>query len=314
MIFKKFRKYFTGIDINADSINMAKIEKIGDEFKLLHCKSRPISAEIFKPSFNTNNIINLKEFLSTVEDVMSADIGRNLPVGLSVPDETIKILIKNLDILPKSRKETERMLAWNIEKTYYFSLKEIKMSYDSIGKGEQRGWKFLIALGVKEIISELEKELKRLKINVKVIRPAGINHLNFYRNNLISNSTFAYIGIFKTFLTFFIFKSFQIIFYQGIKLKNKSTNPNDFLSDVSPHVDLMLSRFYKNNSDNNNVEKIYIDSCIENLKIGKLNGIDAEILNANDVKKFDNNHVKFNENESLLHYISAISAAQSLII
>jgi len=302
------------MEINQESINVAKIVKSGNHFKLLHCRREPFPENIIKPSFNKKNILDPKLFINTVKKIMADDIGGNISIGLSVPNETIKLIIQEIDTPLRSKDKIEPALIRNIENSYHFSLKKIKISYDEIKNSLPDKKKFIVALGKRKITGEFEKELKKLKINVKVVRTAGVNQLNLYKDFFPQDSTFAYLGIFKYFLTFFVFENAQPVFYQGIKLKHGLSDLQEALYEtIEPHLDLVISYFHRQNTSSH-IQQLYIGSDIKDLsRDNKFKTALASLMNM-DVEIPDNRSVTFNKNENFSHYLPALGAAHSLII
>ncbi len=302
------------MEINQDSINMVTIVKNGNHFKLLRCSREPFPENIINPSFNKKNILNSELFLDTVKKIMGEDIDRNRSIGLSVPNETIKFIIQEIDTPLRSKDKIEQALIHSIENRYHFSLKKIKISYDEVKNNLSGKKKFIVALGRKKVVGEFEKELKKLKINVKVIRTAGVNQLNLYKDFFPPDSTFAYLGIFKYFLTLFIFKNAQPAFYQGIKLKQDLSDLQEPLYEtIEPYLDLVISYFHRQNS-NSHIKQLYIGSSIKDLNRDNEFKTGLASFRNMDVKILDNKIVAFNENEDFFHYLPAMGAAQSLIV
>jgi len=343
----KFQKILTGLDIDRDSIKVARIEKESNGWKLVQCASASFPEETVKLSFKAINIIDADRFLDTVKramkladgevsqiektftdffevrkkfipqkfyDIINRTINLLSPipgVGLSLPNETIKIAIQEYGDLPGSRIEIDKMIAWKTAKSLHFSMEDTKISHCMIGEGLTGEKRLLVTIGMKNVINKFEQNLTRLKINAKVIRPAGINQLNFFINHLPSKGVIAYIGLFEYFFTFFVFEDAHLAFYHGVK---KGFSDLQFFQDV----DLVMS-YYQRENPGKMIEKLCIGSHVgfhKELKevFGNLSEIDVQIIDENRLINTDHNLVKFKKGENISHYISAIGAAQSLVL
>ena len=344
MIFSKIKRILTGLHIDRESIKMAQITREQNTWRLLRCQSVPMPDMTLKLSYKAKNIIDLKRFADTINNslktadkdffyfgetpeiynklkklidsshassiykkVMNMPVTKSLHIGLSVPNEIVKMAIQEYGDLPKSKRDVDKMVAWRTEKSLLLPAKETVISHDIIGNGLQGNQRLLAIVGMKNVIYDLEKNLIKLGVNPKVIRPAGINQLNFYIQHLPSKGTIAFMGLFEYFYTFFIFENAQLAFYQGIK---KGFSDLHFFQDI----DIIMSHYQRENT-NKKINKLYIASHVgyhQELKevFQNISAIDVIVMDERNFIKTEPN----SRPEQLSHYVAAIGAAQSLVL
>lgn len=304
------RKILTGLDISGDSVKIARIEKGKNSFRLISCHSLPLPQDTIKFSFKTKNIINPDLLREIINKALGQIDGVVSVVGLSIPNEITKILIQEYKNLPESKQEIKKIIAWKTEESLHISARNTKISYDLI-KSDKGGVKpVLITVGNKDVIKDFELCLKKLKIFPKVIRPAGINQLNFFITRLPLKGTIAYLGLFEYFFTFFVFEDAKLTFYHGIR---RGFSNLHFFQDI----DMVMLQYLKGNPGMK-IEKLYVGTQVgfhEELQevFTNLSNINVQIFNEKKMIETGDNFNKLAGCEDLSSYISAIGAAQSLV-
>ena len=194
-------------------------------------------------------------------------------IGLSLPNEIVNVSIHKYDELPKSKTDTEKMLAWRTEKSLHFSKEMVKISYQSLGTEPNGEKSVLVAIGFLEVIREYEERFKDLKIGIKIMQPASINQYNFYSRQLPSKGTFAYVGLFEYYFTIFIFEDGRLISYQGVK---KGFADLHFILDV----DIALQH-YRSLNPGKKINRMYVGS-----QVGFRRELEEVLNNLSDMKVF----------------------------
>ena len=344
MIFSKIKRILTGLHIDRESIKMAQITKENTSWRLLRCQSVSLPDMTLKLSYKAKNIIDVQRFADTVNNVlttadenvccfgeqpelynkfkklidsgyvssiykkvMNMTGGKFFHIGLSVPNEIVKIAIQEYEDLPKSKQNIDKMIAWKTEKSLLLPAKKTVISHDFIGSGLQGKKRLIATVGMKKAIYDIEKNLIKLKVNPKVIRPAGINQLNFYIQHLPSKGTIAFMGLFEYFFTFFVFENAHLAFYQGVK---KGFSDLHFFQDV----DIIMSHYQRENTPKK-IDKLYIASHVgyhKELKevFQNISAVDVAVMDERNFIKTEPN----SSPEDLSDYVAAIGAAQSLVL
>ena len=312
-------KILTGLDITGTSVKVAQIEKLKKGWRLLRCGSIPIPENTIKLSYKSKNIINKELFHQTIRKSMELLGGEVSIAGLSIPNEIVKSSIHKYEELPKSKAEIKKMVEWGVGKLLPFLVENMKISYHIIGKNQAGESALFVTIGIQDVISEYELSLKELKIDAKIIRPSGVNQLNFYINNinkLAQTACVAYIGLFDNFFTLFVFEETQLIYYCGVKKG---------LSDIHffQNIDMAMLHYLDKNPDKQ-IKKFFIGSQIGYHQEQESKDVldmmrsiinkDIHIIDEKQIIEEDISHSEVKGLKNLSSYTSAIGAAQSLAV
>lgn len=254
MLYHRFQKPLTGIDIEGSSVKIVQIQKDKKWWRLVAAHTVPFPKETLKLSLKTKNINDPQAFMETIAHALGNFEKRVHRVGLSIPNEIIKIAIKRYATLPKSREDAERMIAWMAEKTLPFPAENKKISHHVLNEGVGAGGKVLVAIGSYDVIREYELNLRELKIEPEVIRPAGINQLNFYCDRIPRNGTMAFLGLFRGFFNLFVIVHGSVFFHHGVK---RGFSDIHFFQDVD-----MTLNLFRNENPGYRIEKLYFASQV----------------------------------------------------
>ena len=304
-------KILTGLDITRTSVKVAQIETLKNGWKLLRCGSIPIPENTIKLSYKSKNIINMELFHQTIRESMELLAGGVSIAGLSISNEIVKSSIHKYEELPKSKAEIKKMVEWGVGKLLPFPVENMKISYHIIGKNQAGESTLFVTIGIQDVINEYELSLKELKIDAKIIRPSGVNQLNFYINKLPQTACVAYIGLFDNFFTLFIFENAQLVYYYGVK---KGFSDTHFFQTI----DIAMLHYMNKNPDKQ-IEKFFIGSQVGyHQELGDLlKGImdkDIHIIGEKQIIKEAISHSEIKGFKNLTSYTSAIGAAQSLAV
>lgn len=307
-LFKQ--KILTGIEISGSSVCAAQIQKEKKGWRLLQCRSELFPEDTLQLAYKTKNIINPTQFLGTVKKVMEQMDGKVSYVGLSLPNEIVKVTIQTYEDLPESNAEIEKMIAWWTGKNFHLPVELLKISYHLIGSNKNGSTDLLVSIGIHDIIKEYESNLKELKIDSRITRPAMINQFNFYGSLIPPKGTIAYLGVFENYFIYFVFEDAQLVFCSGVR-KGLSDLPLFF-----ENIDRIMHYYLKKNP-NKEIEKCYIGSQVgfhRELEevFGNLSDMDIVMINESQIIQIDDDIDNPEEKKSISPFAAAIGAAQSL--
>ncbi|MFH2066786.1 MAG: hypothetical protein ABIK15_16425 [Pseudomonadota bacterium] len=309
MLLGRFDKIVTGIEISETGITAARVQKEKTGWRLLNGSYVLFPGEVLNLSYKEKNIVSEDLFRETLQKALATTSGRISCLGVSIPNEVVKISIQKFEELPKSKSEVEKMISWEMEKTLHFPRESTKISYHIIDDRKEKDRHLLIAAGILDVIKDYEKSFINLKLMPKMIRPAGINQFNFFRPMLPAEGIIAFLGLYERFFTFFVFENSRLTFYHGIK---KGFSDLHFFQDI----DMTMQHYFNINPDRE-IEKLYIGSQVafhQELKdvFKNLSHMDVSIIDEGQLIKTDMNLDDPRERIRLSSLSSAIGAAQSL--
>ncbi|MFZ5573109.1 MAG: type IV pilus biogenesis protein PilM [Thermodesulfobacteriota bacterium] len=305
-----FHKQLCGIEISSNAISAAKIvrDKLG--WRLINGITVPLPSESLQLSYQKTNVADADLLIATLrEAIQQAGIGPGW-VGLAIPNEVVKVSIQKLEELPSSRKAVEKMLAWHTEKTMHFPADSTRISYQRLESVRGDDNLLLVSVAIKAVVQEYELKLRELKLDPVVVQPAGINQFNFYRRALPGSGIIAFLGLYESCFTFFVFEDANMTFYHSVK---RGFSDLHFFQDVD-----MTMQHYSNVNPDKEIERLYVGSQVafhRELRdvFRNLSDMEVEIIDESRLILTDMNLEKEKERERLSAVASAVGAAQSLM-
>jgi Tfp pilus assembly PilM family ATPase len=303
-------KRYEGLEISPLAIRMVQVEKSGRGWRLAKGASIPLPEGTVKPSFKGANISDPKLFLEAVQRLMSEFDGKkSRTVGLSLPNEIVRMLIRSYPKLPDSRAEIEKLISWNLEKSFHFPIENTQVSYQLTGEDVSGASHLLVTLAMRDVIRQYQDLLAKLDVETRVVRPAGINLYNFFAPSLPQEGTHAFIGLFESYFNFLVFENDRLTFFHGVK---RGFSDLQFFQDV----DLTIQH-YLESSPGKRIEHLSVGSQVgyhSELKdvLRNLIDIELDILREDGLIEsgFDMTHPL--ERLKLSSFASALGAAQSI--
>ncbi len=305
-----FNRQLCGIEISSNSISAAKIERDKIGWRLISGATIPLPLESLQLSYQKNNIVDSDLFMATLREVLIKVEIHSGSVGLSIPNEVVKVSIQKFEELPSSRKAVEKMIAWHTEKTMHFPVDSTQISYQRLESVREDDNLLLVTVALKAIVQEYELKMKELNLDPVVVQPAGINQFNFYKRALPQDGIVAFLGLYENCFTFFVFEDARMTFYHSVK---RGFSDLHFFQDVD-----MTMQHYLNVNPDKEIEILYVGSQVafhRELKdvFRNLSDMDIEIIDESRLIRTDMNLEKEKERERLSSFASAIGAAQSVL-
>lgn len=307
-MYRRFQRPLTGVDIGRSSIKIVQVYRDKKWWRLAAARTVPFPKETLRLSLKTQNINDPPAFLETVGQAVKGFEKKVHRVGLSLPNEITKVAIKRYASLPRSREDAEKMIAWMAKKSLPFPTDNTRISSFQLSDGVGAGGKLLLAIGSHDVIREYELNLRELKIEPEVIRPAGINQLNFYSERIPRTGTMAFLGLFRDFFNLFVCVHGSIFFYHGVK---RGFSDIHFFQDVD-----MTLNLFRNENPGYKIEKLYFSSQVgfgKTLEQGlrTMGEMPIERMREEEIILVDDDVADL-DGGGLSSYAAAIGAAQSL--
>jgi hypothetical protein len=232
-------------------------------------------------------------------------------IGVSLPNEIVKISIHSFDALPTSRPKVEELILWKEKPLLPFPLEKAKISYTVLEDTQGGKKRLLVALGSLDIIRDYELNLRKLRINPEIVQVSSINQMNFYINHLPATGIHSFLGVFDEYFSFFVLEEGRISFYRG---KRKHPMYVRFIQEIGMTVQLFLDE-----NPGKKPETVYVQS-----QVGLPQGFAKDVIqdfffetrtiNENELIALDPSLFGDGKPVSVAPYASAIGAAQSLAV
>lgn len=299
-----------GFEINPKAVRMVVIERSKGLWRLVHWDSVPLPDGVVKPAFKSPNIVQPEDFGNAVKRLLDGYQGKIASAGLSLPSEIIRVLIRSYPKLPDSRTETAKLINWSLEKSFHFPIENTQVSYQPTGRNTDGNQNLLVTIAMKNVIQQFETQLATLGVDTRVVRPASVNHYNFFSPLLPREGTYAFLGLFENYFSFLVFEDIRLMFFHGVK---RGFSDLQFFQDVD-----MTIQHYLDTNPGKRIERLCIGSQVgyhdELLEVlGNLIEIKVTVLKEHALidSPFDHQHPL--ERLKLSSFASAIGSAQSLL-
>ena len=254
MFFPKFQKTMTGIEITEASVKVAQIVRDKRGWRVTGLAGAPLPEETLKLSFKAENLNDPEAFAETIKKGLSMLGVGATRVGLSLPNEVVKVSLQSYSDLPRGREQTEKMIAWWVRDTLPFPAEQAKVSYTPLHRSSVTDSRVLTSIVHRDVVREYELNMRGLKLEPQVIRPSGINHYNFYHERIPRSGLMAFMGLFERYTTLFVFEEGELLFYHGLK---KGYSDVHFFQDVE-----MMIALYQNENPGKGIDKLFYASQV----------------------------------------------------
>lgn len=294
-----------GMEISVNAISMVRVAREKSGWRLLKGATLQLPPETLSLSYHHNNITDMQTFTEVVQSALDSVGGKVGRIGISIPNEIVKVSIQKFDALPASEKMTEKMIAWNTEKTLHFAADTTRISYQRLNAENQ----LFVTIAVRDTIREYETALRTMKLEPEVVRPAGINQYNYYNDVLPGSGIIAFLGLYENYFTFFVFEEGALTFYHGVK---RGFSDLHFFQDVD-----MTMQHYLNINPDKEIESLFVGSQVAFHReleevFRNLSDMDVEIIDESKLIQTELGVRNEKDRERLSALSSAIGAAQSI--
>lgn len=300
----------TGVEILAERIILAQVEKKGKLCSVQHLSNLNIAPNVIKPLFKKENILDEKIFIHCMRKSLKK--AKTKLMGVSLPDACFKVFIKQFRELPGKEKEIKDMIIWSIADSLSIPVDELRISWENMGKNSENYYVFLIVLGMNNVLEQYERVIKKSGASAVLLAPVGLNRFNFYAEKIPAIGNNFFLSLFDDSLTAFVFSNSIPIFYKVIKKGLISGRGASAVVDM----DMLLQYFFTKYPDID-IDKFFIASHIKSdLQIEQLlddiNPVEFIIIDETELVHFDQTFKERLGHKPLSFYSSAIGTAQSI--
>jgi Tfp pilus assembly PilM family ATPase len=254
MFFPGFQKALTGIEITASSIKVARIVRDKKGWRITGLAGVPLPEETLKLSFKVENVNDPEAFAETIKKGLDMLGGGTSRVGISLPNEVVKVSLQSYSDLPRGREQTEKMIAWWVRGTLPFPVEQAKVAYALLHRSSEGERRVLASIVHRDVVREYELNMRGLKLEPQVIRPSGINQYNFYHERIPRSGLMAFMGLFERYTTLFVYEDGELIFYHGLK---KGYSDVHFFQNIE-----MMIALYQNENPGKGIDKLFYASQV----------------------------------------------------
>ena len=195
MKYFKTSRLKIGVEVLAEKIILAQIEKKGKSCIVQQLSHSIVAPNILKPLFKKENILDEKAFVQCMRKSLKK-VKAKL-IGVSLPDACFKVFIKKFRELPTKEHEIKDMVVWSIADSLSIPVDELRISWENMGKNSENYYVFLIVLGMNTVLEQYERVIKKSGAIAVLLAPVGLNRFNFYAEKITEIGNNFYLCLFN---------------------------------------------------------------------------------------------------------------------
>ncbi len=313
MFFKKSNSEVSGLEINSSSIRFITITLKGRSWYLSNELEIELPDNVVKPSFNKKNIQNQEIFQEILQQLRKKlKVGISCPVGLSLPSESVKLVVKSFPKLPEDEQNIKNMVLWSLGKSSMITADSVEVKWslfkDTKGVADMPSAALsnVLVAGVasKSVLNEYVDSIQKELFIPQSVCSYDLNLFNFYASAISETGTVAWLGIFSDSISLFVFKDAVPQFYKNLRKNLISQNDAD-------NIDMLIQYCMDENPDLT-IEKYYLSAAYppsdNRLSNTIFNAAECQWLLPSDLISINSN-----DQTSCCQYASAFGAAWSTL-
>jgi hypothetical protein len=181
LVSPRFPSAAVGIESNVASI--VQLDRARGGFVVKRAASIDLRAGLIQPSFDQPNLTDAKEVARSISDLAtSAGLLRPRKFSASLPEAATRSAILTLEGASGSRRETEELFEWKIERSFGAPLSQLKISREQMAPDAQRQTRYLVNAIRLEVLAEYESVFRALGWHVGLILPRHTGEEQWLRN------------------------------------------------------------------------------------------------------------------------------------
>jgi len=163
------------LHIDTDTLLFARFQR-RKRPTILSARTYTLGPDTFKAGQVTPALTNPEALKTTIERV-KREQGKLTDVCVLLPDPWFRINLVEVPDLPDKKADGDEVIRWTLKKTLPIRPEELRIAYQSVGRGES-GVRVLVVAALEKTMAAIEATLSAAGLNVVMIEPAGLNLWN----------------------------------------------------------------------------------------------------------------------------------------
>lgn len=209
-----FRQNHVGLSVGPTHLSIVSAAQRGETIDIRHCAVETLEEGICRPSPVEKNILQMDQWRKAVRSVLGR-FPRTRHLTLALPDSAVRMLLLDLQQVPGSRKDFEKLIQWHMEKTFLYPLGASRFSYQILAREAGRT-KILATAVKKEVVEQYESLDETRPIEARRIAPASFCLFNLFRPVITRTAgetgRFVFVCLIDRSLTVLIFEKGRVCF------------------------------------------------------------------------------------------------------
>ncbi|HYX29759.1 MAG TPA: hypothetical protein VE863_14425 [Pyrinomonadaceae bacterium] len=171
------------VGIESDVASVVQLDRTRGTFVIRRAASLSLPAGLVKASFDQPNVSAPSEFAWALTDlVTSAGLLRQRKFSASLPEATTRSAVVTIEGKPSSRRESEEMFEWKLERSFGLPLSELRVSREQMTPDVQKQTRYLVNAIKRDVLAEYESLFRSLRWHVGLILPRHTGEEQWLRN------------------------------------------------------------------------------------------------------------------------------------
>lgn len=209
-----FRRDRVGLSIGPNHLSIASAIQRGESVDIRHGAVETLEEGVCRPSPVEKNILQVDRWKRSVRSALDR-LPRVKQVTLALPDAAVRMLLLDLQQVPKGEKDLEKLIQWHMEKTFLYPLGASRFSYQVLAREPNR-IKILATAVKKEVVEQYEGLDEGQAIEIRRMAPSSFYVFNLFRPWIVrtvgETGHFAFLYFIDQSLTILIFNQGHLSF------------------------------------------------------------------------------------------------------
>ena len=171
------------IGLESNVASLVQLDRGRGGFIIRRAASLNLSPELINASFEQPNFSDPVVLAVALTDLAtSAGLLRQRKFSASLPEATTRSTIVTIEGTSGSRRESEEMFEWKLERSFGAPVSELRVSREQMAPDAQRHTRYLVNAVRRDVLAEYESLFRSLRWHVGLILPRHTGEEQWLRN------------------------------------------------------------------------------------------------------------------------------------
>jgi hypothetical protein len=171
------------IGLESNVASLVQLDRGRGGFIIRRAASLNLAPELINASFDQPNLSDPVALAMTLNDLAtSAGLLRQRKFSASLPEATTRSTIVTIEGTTGSRRESEEMFEWKLERSFGAPVSELRVSREQMAPDAQRHPRYLVNAVRRDVLAEYESLFRSLRWHVGLILPRHTGEEQWLRN------------------------------------------------------------------------------------------------------------------------------------
>ena len=206
---------YLGLDIRRQELCGVALRRSGKRMQLAGARRLPLAAGQIQPGFREPNIPQLPEFVSQLRELMGPLAGKEERVALSLPDNSGRLLLHEVETPFKSKTEGIDVLCWQLRHLLPESPQDVRLDYQILSREESGRYRLAVSAISRRVLDQYQDALEMAGLHAMVIDFHACHLYNYYQSLLDLGDDFILVGVDGQSMTLQYFQNHQLALHRS---------------------------------------------------------------------------------------------------